>query len=269
MNIQIERLSDPADPRVAEFHSLKGDAGRLASSSMMVVEGVQQLERALLTLPPADKLFLESTLVPRFENLFIANESRLIIEAPRDVMERIIGYRMHNGAFGIFRRPEDVPLSELKPPIVALNKITDPMNVGSIARNCAAFGVESVLIDDETADLFQRRAIRISMGSVFGLKVCRVPQLGEALRELPMSITKIAVEQGTAAESFGNGALGRDTLLLFGNEREGIQPELLEACDRILEIPMERSLITSLNVNAASAIVLSILYASAEKVSGR
>ena len=84
-------------------------------------------------------------------------------------MNKIVGFKLHSGVMAIGKQPVDVNLSELESPVVVMNGIINSENVGSIIRNCAAFGFESIITDKQTSSPYLRRAVRVSMGAVLNI----------------------------------------------------------------------------------------------------
>jgi TrmH family RNA methyltransferase len=143
-------------------------------------------------------------------------------------------------AIGVFRR-EDLPAFEQRPAALALWRVGDPGNVGTLIRTADAFGA-SVELSSGSADPTGPKALRASAGAVF-----RVP-LGEATGE---RIGLVAHGGKSLAElEFGDA-----TVFVVGSEREGLPEEVLASCDVTATIPTSGPA-ESLNVAAAGAIAL-------------
>jgi len=71
----------------------------------------------------------------------------------KPIIKAIVGFRLHQGIIVIAEKPKDYLLTDLDFPCLALNGLTDPENVGSIIRSCAAFNISSIIIDKNTASL--------------------------------------------------------------------------------------------------------------------
>jgi TrmH family RNA methyltransferase len=149
------------------------------------------------------------------------------------------------------------------PLCVYLHGVHDPGNVGAVLRSAEAFGASSVAIGPGSADPFGPKAVRASMGAVFGVPLWRAGA-GAALDQLPG--IKIALVAGAGAplpelwrsanEGWDNNAKvegGQDVTLLIGAEREGLPPALVEAADLTAHIPI---LTHSLNAAMAATIAL-------------
>ncbi|MFN3781936.1 MAG: TrmH family RNA methyltransferase, partial [Candidatus Kapaibacteriota bacterium] len=147
-------------------------------------------------------------------------------------------------------------LYQLSNRVVALNKINNSENVGQIVRICRAFGFDSLLVDERTTSPFLRRAVRVSMGNVFYLKVRRANNFFDELNWLKQNGYKIiSCEVTSNSLSIFDFYFPDKFVLVFGNEDAGISSEVLKVSDSIIEIPIERD-VDSLNVAVATAITL-------------
>ena len=141
---------------------------------------------------------------------------------------------------GVFRR-EDLPPAELRPVALALWRVADPGNVGTLIRTADAFGA-SVEPSDGCADPTGPKALRASAGAVFRVPIGRA----EGRR-----IGLVAHGGRPLAEV----ELCDGTVFVLGAEREGLPPEVEAECDELVTIPMPGTA-ESLNVAAAGAIAL-------------
>ena len=146
------------------------------------------------------------------------------------------------------------------PVCVALWGVNDPGNVGTVLRSALAFGAGSVALGPGTADPYGHKAVRASMGAIFGVPVVRVARVAE----LPGRKVALAARAGGAlAELRGEGgeASGRgrrpvgdeDVTLVVGAEREGLPADVVAACDESAHIPIRSE---SLNAAMAATIAL-------------
>ncbi len=138
------------------------------------------------------------------------------------------------------------------PVCVALWGVNDPGNVGTVLRSALAFGAACVALGPGTADPYGFKAVRASMGAIFGVPVVRVARVAE----LPGRKVALAARTGRAL----SGIEGGDVSLVIGAEREGLPPDVLDACDEAAQIP-----IRSDSLNAAMAATIG-LYEVAGRV---
>ncbi len=138
------------------------------------------------------------------------------------------------------------------PVCVALWGVNDPGNVGTVLRSALAFGAASVALGPGTADPYGFKAVRASMGAIFGVPVVRVSRVAE----LPGRKVALAARTGRALSELEGG----DVTLVIGAEREGLPAEVVDACDEAAQIP-----ILSDSLNAAMAATIG-LYEVAGRV---
>lgn len=138
--------------------------------------------------------------------------------------------------------------------IVVLDRISDPGNLGTILRICDWFAVDAVLISKESADLYNPKVLRASMGSIFHLTIIDNLELMSVINNLRNNGYKIysTTLDGISLEKtiFHN-----KTLIIFGSEADGISGELIQASDEKITIPRYGKA-ESLNVASACAIIL-------------
>ena len=187
-----------------------------------------------------------------------------VYTADRSVLEQLTGYQLTRGILcAMHRKPlptvEDVCKNARR--IAVLEGIVDPTNIGAIFRSAAALGMDAVLLTPTCCDPLYRRAVRVSMGTVFQIPWCRI---GESNADWPNAGMKRLTELGfkTAALALSDRSVSiEDPVLtaedklavIFGTEGDGLADETIAACDYTVKIPMAHG-VDSLNVAAASAV---------------
>lgn len=180
--------------------------------------------------------------------------------APRGVLERIVGFALHQGVMAVGRippQPELISLAREAPRprlLVALDGVTNPENVGVIVRTAAGFGATAVIAGETAASPWLRRAVRNSMGAVFGLPARRVDDLAVTLHELREHGFRV-VAAALGGRTLWEVELEQDCCVVLGHEGYGIRPHIQMVCDEAVTIPMAAG-VDSLNVASAAAVVL-------------
>lgn len=178
-------------------------------------------------------------------------------EAPLATMQSIVGYGLHHGVMARARRPKDVPLEDLLDgPILVMDGIAKTDNVGAVIRNAAAFGFKHILIDHRTCHPFQRRAVRTSMGNVYGMKVHQTRDLPAALRFLKSKgVQVIGFENRPQALDLHQIKFRKPLALIIGSEATGMSPEVTAEVTDLARIPIDPE-VYALNAACASAVAL-------------
>jgi len=171
-----------------------------------------------------------------------------------ELMQQIVGFKMHQGVMALVRRPKNVPLKEMGESVVVLNSLADAENIGAIVRNCAAFGVCNLIIDNVCSTPYLRRSVKVSRGAIFNMKVHESSDLRKTLSKLHSErYTLIATTPGGTA--INQLPQHKKYALIIGSEGSGIAPEILQLADEQVGIPMHNG-VDSLNAAAATAIFL-------------
>ena len=187
-----------------------------------------------------------------------------VYTADRELLAELTGFELTRGVLCAFRRPAPRPVEELcknARRMVVLEGIVDSTNVGAIFRSAAALNMDAVLINPSCCDPLCRRAVRVSMGTVF-----QVPwgQLGETPADWPEKGMDILHSLGfkTAAMALSDRSVSIDDeqlakepklAIVLGTEGDGLAAGTIASCDYTVKIPMSHG-VDSLNVAAASAV---------------
>lgn len=186
--------------------------------------------------------------------------------APKSLVEGIVGHNLHQGLMAVAETPPDTPFDALlrcgtpgRRLFVALDDLVNAENVGLAVRNCAAFGVDGVICGETSSSPWLRRAVRASMGTVFGLPIHHAADLAAELRAMVATAGDGRIDT-VAADPAGGVSLydarfDSDVCIVVGHEGTGIRPGVLAACARRVSIPMWRGT-DSLNVGSACAVFL-------------
>lgn len=182
----------------------------------------------------------------------------------RELLAELTGYQLTRGVLCAMRRPKLPSVEELcagARRVAVLEGIVDTTNVGAIFRAAAALNMDAVLVTPSCCDPLNRRAVRVSMGTVFqipwtriGSKASEWPQPGmERLGKLGFKTAAMALSD-TAVSIDDPRLMAEDKLaIVMGTEGDGLSQSTIAACDYTVCIPMSHK-VDSLNVAAASAV---------------
>jgi len=169
--------------------------------------------------------------------------------APRERLDQLVGFRLHQGIMALGRIPPPAPVQGSF--LVALDGLSNAENVGAVLRCCAAFGVEGVLVGPTSASPWLRRAVRVSLAAPLRVPVHLVEDLPAAVRPLNAWAAHIHGErQDYRAVDFR-----RACCIVLGGEDKGVTDPVLRACKGTLYIPMADGW-DCLNVAASAAVLL-------------
>ena len=183
-----------------------------------------------------------------------------VYTAERELLARLTGYTLTRGVLCAMRRPAPKSPTEViagAKRIAVLESVVDATNIGAIFRSAAALGMDAVLLSPTCCDPLTRRAVRVSMGTVFQLPWATFdtwPAGGmEILRGAGFATCAMALRDDSLA-------LGDERLnslpklaIVLGAEGDGLANGTIAACDHTVRIPMAHG-VDSLNVAAASAV---------------
>jgi len=183
-----------------------------------------------------------------------------VYTADRAVLAELTGFELTRGILCAMRRPVQPTLEELcanARRLAVLEGIVDTTNVGAIFRSAAALGVDAILISPTCCDPLNRRAVRVSMGTVFQIPWCRAaqwpePTLGQ-LRGMGFKTAAMALSDTSVSIEDPRLAAEEKLAILLGTEGDGLSHETVASCDYTVRIPMSHG-VDSLNVAAASAV---------------
>ena len=259
-------ITDVDDRRLELYrHLTDADARRSldAEHGVFVVEGVTAIERLLRSERRVRSLLLLSHQAERLAPALVGRDVPVYVGS-RQLLSATAGFDVHRGALAIAERPA---LSDLEDVVrgarllAVLEGLTDPVNLGAIARSARALGVDALLLDPTCADPLYRRAVRVSMGEILFLPWTRVSRWPDGLARLrEVGITLVALTPALDAipiDELVTSAPSRLALLL-GTEGPGLSAAALAACDLRVRIPL-RDGVDSLNVGHAAAIAFHLL----------
>lgn len=264
-------ITDPADDRVCDYFTLTDVALRKKlepERGLYLAESEKVIRRALAAGHRPRSFLMGQRWLDDLSDLVEEAESQgvPVYFAQAGVIEAMTGFHLHRGALASMQRPPLVApevllrkaLERKVSRVVVLEDIIDHTNLGAVFRSCAALGVDAVLITPRCADPLYRRAVRVSMGTVFQVPWTRIDPWPAGL--------KVLQDHGftVAAFALGDGAISLDDLavnqpdrlaIIFGTEGDGLSRLAVKGADLVVKIPMAGG-VDSLNVASASAVAI-------------
>ena len=184
--------------------------------------------------------------------------------ASSDVLTKLTGFALTRGALCAMRRPVKKPLDEIlkgASRVAVLEEITDSTNIGALFRSAAALGIDAVLVTPTCCDPLCRRAVRVSMGTVFLVPWTEICESGDDWSKNGINILH-SYGFKTAAMALSDNSVSIDDeklmseeklAIILGTEGDGLAKSTIASCDYTVKIPMYHG-VDSLNVAAAGAV---------------
>ncbi len=180
-----------------------------------------------------------------------------VYTAELDVLTQLTGFKLTRGMLCAMRRKELPKAEDIcsgATRIAVLEDVMNPTNVGAIFRSAAALGMDAVLLTHGCSNPLYRRAIRVSMGTVFQVPWTFIE--GDTIETLKvMGFKSVALALRDDTISIKDPVLAKEEklALILGTEGDGLADATIEGCDYTVKIPMTHG-VDSLNVAAASAV---------------
>lgn len=253
----VTSLTNPLVKAVRALHQRKvrDETGQFVAEGLKFVIEAIELERfpEILLYGP------EAASHPLLERARAATRKAggQVIEVTRDILAKVSRRDNPQAVIGVFRQVF-TPLADLDPASatgwVALHRVRDPGNLGTVVRTADAAGCGAVILVGECCDPYSVEAVRATMGSIFALPIVRTDEADFAAwrARWPGSVVGTLL---SATVSHAEASYPRPTLVLLGNEQQGLTPEMAALCDVNVKIPM-RGRADSLNLSVAAGIMI-------------
>ncbi len=280
MIIELTSAELTADSRLDDYTRLKDVKLRSKiepERGLYMAESTNVIERAIRAGHRPRSFLMSRRWLPTLDKLIEAATGARdgadvpVFVADEHVLEQMTGFHLHRGALAAMQRPVLPSLDGLlatarsgEPArrVVVLENLVDHTNVGAAFRSAAALGVDAVLVTPQCADPLYRRAVRVSMGTVFQVPWTRLDSwpgdiatlqgAGFTVASLALSDDSVSLDEFASLPAL-QGPAAR-LAMVMGTEGDGLGWRTIAACDYTVKIPMDHG-VDSLNVAAASAVV--------------
>ena len=187
-----------------------------------------------------------------------------IYAASRDLLKELTGFELTRGALCAMRRPKLPTVEEICKDarrVAVFEEVADSTNIGALFRSAAAFDIDAVLITPTCCDPLCRRAVRVSMGTLFQVPWTRIgesesdwPESGMAqLKKLGFKTAAMALSDNSVSIDDKRLMAEEKLAIILGTEGNGLKKDTIASCDYTVKIPMSHG-VDSLNVAAAGAV---------------
>jgi RNA methyltransferase, TrmH family len=256
-----ETISSAANPLVKRIRLLANRKHRREQGAF-VVEGLQPVWRAVTAGWDIEALVVDPDLRPGSPAAAMVDEQEArgvrVARLSRELFDRISS---RDGSVGLAAivRSRYTGLSDLavgpEAVFIALHRIGNPGNLGTIIRTADAVGSPAVILIGDTTDPFAPTSVKASMGSIFATKIAHARDPREFLDWARANQIAVLAATGSADLDHWDASFQPPLALLLGSEGEGLPADLLASADQRIRIPMTGTA-ESLNVAAAAAILL-------------
>ena len=265
---KIIKIEDFSAPELDVFVRLTGAQLRNKleeDKGIFIAESPTVIEVALNSgCVPVSILTDERLLGGAVEKIIERCEGIPVYVASGDVLRKMTGFELTRGALCAFLRPKMRSVYEICKDahrIAVLEEVADSTNIGALFRSAAALNIDAVLVTPTCCDPLCRRAVRVSMGTIFQIPWTRIgkresdwPESGmEELSALGFKTVAMALTDDSVSIE-DERLLSEDKLaIILGTEGNGLKKQTIAKCDYTAKIPMSHG-VDSLNVAAAGAV---------------
>jgi tRNA G18 (ribose-2'-O)-methylase SpoU len=255
-----ELITDLDDPRIAVYRALKA-TNQTRGLDQFVVEGERLVERLVASRFPVVSVLATDRYLARIEERLPAYVPVYVVSFEQ--IHAVVGFPFHRGVLACAQRTawpsadEILRRSDGRCTLVVCPRLSNPENLGAIARIGDVFGIDAILAGPSCPDPLSRRVLRVSMGSALRLPVLVADRLEETAGQLASAfdVEFWAAVADPLVDSFEQVSRPDRLALVLGDEDLGVEPDWLARCRRSITIPM-RPGASSLNVSVAAGILL-------------
>ena len=239
------------------------------SRGLFIAESPKVIERALNAgCAPVSFLMEPRHVETQARDILARCEGVPVYTAPLEVLKQLTGFPLTRGMLCAMRRRPLPPVETVcagAKRVAVLEDVMNPTNVGAIFRSAAALGMDAVLLTPACSDPLYRRAIRVSMGTVFQVNWTYFSDANwcHTLHALGFTTAAMALRDDSLPIYAPQLRRADRLAVVLGTEGNGLAPSTIAACDCTVRIPMSHG-VDSLNVAAASAVAFYQLALLAE-----
>ena len=265
---EIIEITDFSDPRLDVYAHLREPAlknGAADNRSLFIAESPKVIERAMdFPCTPVSMLLERRHIEGQMKELISRAGEIPVYTADFEILTNLTGFHLTRGALCAMERPVLPAVEEILRDahrVAVLEDVVNPTNIGAIFRSAAALSIDAVLLTPNCCDPFYRRAIRVSMGTVFQIPWTYLsgderdwPERGlSLLRSFGFETAAMSLTDRTIPVSDPRLQEADRLAIVLGTEGDGLSHKTIASCDYNVKIPMREG-VDSLNVAAAGAV---------------
>jgi tRNA G18 (ribose-2'-O)-methylase SpoU len=260
-----ERIDDATDTRLVDYRELRDIAARrmIEDDEFFIAEGPVAIERLIASGHRLRSVLVSERKYERMRALLDPTGVPIFV-TDREVLNEIVGFDLHRGAIAAADRRRHPPLTELARTsrrLAVLEGLNDPENLGAIARSARALGIDGLVLDPTCIDPYTRRTVRVSMGEILLLPVCRTD--ADGWRAAPKTLADAGFETWALtpspdADDIWSLDPPERLGVMLGAEGPGLSERTLGSATRRARLPIATD-VDSLNVAAAAAVAFAVI----------
>ena len=255
--ININSLSDPGVEVFSSLTEAQLCDKRLGENAMFIAESGKVINVALDAGYEPLSLLVERTHLDEYAAQVVERVGDIpVYVGSRQLLSAIVGYPYARSVMCAMRRPRIPSVASVLEGarrVVVIDSVTSTTNIGAIFRSAAALGIDAVLLTRTTCDPLNRRAVRVSMGTVFQVPWAWLDAPAGSLREFGFRTAAMALTEDSIPLDDPVLKGVEKLALLLGTEGDGLSREAISDADYVVRIPMQHG-VDSLNVAAAAAV---------------
>lgn len=256
--VYLDSIDDPALDVYARLTEAQIRNRLEPEKGVFIAESPKVIRLALAAgFEPVSFLMEEKHIEGDAKDLLLRCPDAPVYTGERALLKELTGYELTRGVLSAMRRKPlpalDDVLSDARR-VAVLDGIVDASNLGAIVRSAAALNIDAVLFSSTCCDPLNRRAVRVSMGTIFQVPWTILPENGlRLLRERGFFTAAMALVDDSLPMDNPRLKACERLAVVLGTEGDGLSAETIAACDFAVKIPMAHG-VDSLNVAAASAV---------------
>ena len=252
-NIILTSIQNPLVKQARKLHRAK----ERQKQNLLLLEGTNSIEAACQVDYKLDIVFYTDRWRENHQLLYSKIADRIQLQpVSAEVLNAIATTVNPDGVVAIApRRTKQEPVAAQTSLGIALEKIQDPGNLGTIIRSAVATGVDSLWLSNESVDIHNPKVLRASVGEWFRLPVATQQNLTEVVTQHQQNGVQVIATTSTTEKNYWDVDFSRPSLILLGNEGAGLSNELITLADERVKIPLLNG-VESLNVAIATALIL-------------
>lgn len=253
----MQKITSKENEFIKHVKKLKDKKYRDVSSEY-IIEGIKLVAEAIQENSPIKQIILcddceKNETIPTELRYEIAKYECIYVT--ENIFKYLSEVQTPQGVLAIVERnKKDLKIDYTQDIIVALDDIQDPGNLGTIVRTVDSIGLTQILVSKGTADVYNPKVVRSTMGAIFRIKIIECENLKQTLKEIKKHKFKIMVSSLQTDHTIYDVNYNKKVIII-GNEAKGVEEEIQEFSDEKVKIPMLGKT-ESLNASVATGIIL-------------